>query len=127
MPEPVTGVKVDDHVMVRILDSIISCGRPCRRTELGMSARVNYTTLQKYLLIAQQNNLVSVWTTGDGTKLVGITDIGRQAHKDLSKWNLDAKNMRRPGTAVVQIMPSPGPDNRPDAQRKRTHPRHRRS
>ena len=54
MPEPVIGVKVDDRVMVRILGSLIKYDRPCRRTELGMSARVNYTTLQKYLLIAQQ-------------------------------------------------------------------------
>ena len=87
MSETSDGFRVDNYVLVRLLKPLHEGNREYRKTELQMSARVNYDTFLRYLVVMQKDKLVHVRQMEDGTELISITELGANAYNDLSRWN----------------------------------------
>jgi len=76
----------DPVVLLRILLVLWLVNRDYFRTELGMSARISYDVLSKYLPYMVFKKMITIRTDEKGNQIVRITKFGVEVCEDLREW-----------------------------------------
>jgi predicted transcriptional regulator len=82
----IEAFRPDPVVMLRILLALWLDNRDYFRTELGMSARISYDVLSKYLSYMAFKKMISVRMGEGGNQIVRITIFGVEVCEDLNEW-----------------------------------------
>ncbi|HVP23565.1 MAG TPA: winged helix-turn-helix domain-containing protein [Conexivisphaerales archaeon] len=78
------GWKPDPYVLARLVDTLSRNG-PMKRTNLQMSARLNYSALTRYVDWMSQHSLVGI-NEDEGSQMVVLTQKGKDAQEAFVKW-----------------------------------------